>query len=161
MKSVYKSAGLRYGCDMKYTDFKHVFASDEYVKTLRKATLELNGNYCLVWDEQYVIETIDSGGKFSPLLVIYLQYLKVLLALDDFAVVVCLFCLMCVCLCVCFCLVFDQVTIIIRCFCYSVDNVMSYVMFWQQITHVTLSVGTNDVMTNHNFRWNIDKLWRL
>ena len=48
MKSVYRSAGLRYGCDMKYSDFKRIFASDEYVKTLRKATLELNGNHCLV-----------------------------------------------------------------------------------------------------------------
>ena len=43
MRAVYKSAGLRYGSEIRFTDFKRVFASDEYAKTLRKATLELDG----------------------------------------------------------------------------------------------------------------------
>lgn len=45
MTAVYTSAGLRYGCELKFTDFKKVFASDEYARTLRNATLELDGKF--------------------------------------------------------------------------------------------------------------------
>ena len=44
MTSIYKSAGLRYGAEIRFTDFKRVFASDVYAKTLRKATLDLEGS---------------------------------------------------------------------------------------------------------------------
>ena len=43
MTSIYKSAGLRYGSELRFTDFKRVFASDVYAKTLKRVTLELNG----------------------------------------------------------------------------------------------------------------------
>ncbi|XP_053406099.1 dual oxidase 2-like isoform X2 [Mercenaria mercenaria] len=42
--AVYRSAGLRPGSEITFSDFKKVFTSGDYAKTLKNATLELNVN---------------------------------------------------------------------------------------------------------------------
>ena len=41
--SLYQKAGIRVGAEISFKDFKQVFTTDEYAKTIANATMELNG----------------------------------------------------------------------------------------------------------------------
>lgn len=58
--TLYNKAGLPKGQNMTFDYFKKIFASDEYEKTLEKATLGLQGNYVHLLQSEISVRCFNS-----------------------------------------------------------------------------------------------------